>query len=970
MLRGTISPKMAKGLFVCITIILTFSAGVKYLALATTISNTTNYASQAQKTYQEAIELARAGHYDDALPLFERAMKQDPTDIHIKADYILCLVWKGSYKKATLFYSKFEKDLRPVSYLPRNIAKAFYDVGDYTKSKELYLLAMKYNKNDTEAFKGLIYSLCRLEEYDKANNFILGKKGVFDEVSLLYLQAHVFKNQGRCLEAYYLYSKLLKREVVQSRLLKEIQDGRRETITCLKEEGLFSLLKQLKHVSEKSPEAKMVYIVALIDGKHYAEAIEEFEVSGINPDKAPYIFLLEIAWAYFKEKDYEISIDLYENILKRLPELPQAQIGLAYNLGAIGEFEEAHALVNKALQQKAVYIDALFAQAFIFEKEGKFLDAIKAYDQILSLHPNNRMAPKLKIRALSDLGARTYAIDLFRRLDIEDEYFMETLIGDTAVDRIEWKEPDEAMKILKEQLQLNPDNFRARCDYILALREKEDMLEIIHQFKIIEKSEKPIPYWITRAVADAYLYLEKPYEALKFYKVTLEKKPDDFKATMGLFYTYQEIRDWDNGEKTWQKIKGWFNRPDIDKWDRLEAIGARGWYLGYGDRLAEVQAYFKSYLDKAGSNAGLRAGLGHVYLWRGWPRLAWEELKIAHTLDPKHIDAQNGIVMALNDLNYKKEARKLADELYKKYYKNKHFQDVYKNLKVEDMRELWTDFAFIVEDPGDSEYWFTAKLTEPLTPLVSIYQETHWKWATFQEEEVYWRRIGLGSKWIVHPELIWDQAVSFDYIEGGDFGYRSEFQWFPNDHLKMTLLYDSYSLDIPFHARVTGVEAQTGKIGLLYHESDLRHMGLWATVNWYDDDNTNYYWQALFNQNLINTPDFKIRCQIDVWYGGNEKTDVAYFSPHREFNPSVTAILQWVHYMMYEKAFKSNVYLTIGPYKQTGYDYYPTGGVTYEQLIDLSKKTALVWNVSWHRRVYDGVQTEVWSGYVGLRKNF
>lgn len=953
-----------------ITIILTLFAGFRYLALAVIISNTTSYASQTQDIHQKATELVRAGNYDDALPLFEQAMKQDPINIYIKADYIVCLVWKGSYKKATLFYSKFEKDLRPVSYLPRNVAKAFYEIGNYTKSKELYLLAMKYNENDTEAFKGLIYSLCKLKKYKKANKLISKKKGVFDEIFLLPLQAHVFKNQGRCLEAYRLYSKLLERKVVQSSLLKEIQDGRREAITCLKEEELFSLLKQLKDISEESPEAKMAYITALIDGKHYAEAIEEFEVSEISPDKAPFLFLLEMAWAYFKEKKYQKSINLYQNILKRSPKLPQAQIGLAYNLGATREFKEARALIKKALAQKAFYIDALFAQAFILEKEGKFLEAIRTYDQILSLRPDNRIAPKLKIRALSDLGARTYAIDLSQRLSIEEKDFIENLIGDTAVNRIEWKEPNEAIKILKEQLRLDPDNFRARCDYILALREKEEMLEIIQQFKIIEESEKPIPYWITRTVADAYLYLEKPYEALKYYKATLEKKPDDFKATLDLFYTYQEIRDWDNAERTWQKIKGWLDRPDIDEWDRLEAIAARGWYLGYGDKLAEAQTYFKSYLDKAGSNAWLRTGLGHVYLWRGWPRLALEELKIAHTLDPKSVDAQNGIIMALNDLNYKKEARKLADELYKKHYKDKHVQDVYKDLKIEDMPALWTDFAFIVEDPGASEYWFSAKLTEPLTPLVRMYQETHWKKASYLGEEVYWRRLGLGAEWIVHPELIWDQAVSFDYMEGGDFGYRSELQWFPNDHLKTALLYNSFSLDIPFRARVTGVEAQTGKIGLIYYESDLRHMGLWATINWYDDDNTNYNWRAFFDQKLVNTSNFKIRCQMNVWYARNEKTDVAYFSPHSEFNPSLTAILQWTHYMRYERAFKSNIYLTIGPYKQYGYDYYPIGGATYEQLIDLSKKTALIWNVSWHRRVYDGVQTDAWSGYVGLRKNF
>ena len=144
----------------------------------------------------------------------------------------------------------------------------------------------------------------------------------------------------------------------------------------------------------------------------------------------------------------------------------------------------------------------------------------------------------------------------------------------------------------------------------------------------------------------------------------------------------------------------------------------------------------------------------------------------------------------------------------------------------------------------------------------------------------------------------------------------------------------------------------------------------WSTVNLYDDDNTNYGWRAFFNQGIFNTPSFKIRGQLDLWYGRNEKTDVGYFSPRSELNPTFTGIFHWWHYKRYDRAFRSHIYLTVGSYKQSGFDYMAVGSATYEQLIDLSRKNAIMWNLSWHYRVYDGEPTKAWSGYVALRKKF
>ena len=61
---------------------------------------------------------------------------------------------------------------------------------------------------------------------------------------------------------------------------------------------------------------------------------------------------------------------------------------------------------------------------------------------------------------------------------------------------------------------------------------------------------------------------------------------------------------------------------------------ARGWYFIYQDKLKEAQDYFDNCLKQAGLDSGFRAGLGQAYYFRGWPRQALEQFRIAGMSTP------------------------------------------------------------------------------------------------------------------------------------------------------------------------------------------------------------------------------------------------------------------------------------------------------------------------------------------------
>jgi len=119
-------------------------------------------AAQAKVDYEEALKRIRAGRNAEALPLLEQALKVMPDDRHLQGDYVLCLVWTGDYQKAIEFYSTHEKELRQLRYVPRNMAKAYYELREYTKALELYRLGSAYDPKDEEAFKGIVYTQLRM----------------------------------------------------------------------------------------------------------------------------------------------------------------------------------------------------------------------------------------------------------------------------------------------------------------------------------------------------------------------------------------------------------------------------------------------------------------------------------------------------------------------------------------------------------------------------------------------------------------------------------------------------------------------------------------------------------------------------------------------------------------------------------------------------------------------------------------
>ena len=733
-------------------------------------------AVQAREDYRDALQRIQAGRNDEALPLLERALKALPDDRHLLADYILCLSWTGQQQKAVDLFKLHEKELRTIPYVPRHVARAYYDLWEYPRALEFYRLGWSYDRSDEEAFKGVVFSCLRL-----------------------------------------------------------------------------------------------------------------------------------------------------------------------------GDTDGAHRAIEKAEQEKVL--------------------------------------PDATI-----LSMRKFAADLYgvRR---HDEPGLESTDPEagrivSALHKIRWEQYDAAITELQTILEKDPGNEAARGDLVVALARAERMTEALEQYAILKQTGKPLPWWVSEAAGDAHLYLRKPEEAETCYRKALEGNPDNpFKAQLGLAYTYTDLRMWDRADETWRRIDSTLEerRRRFDETtsvkerkqylaDRNSAIVAKGWYLLSQDKLKEAEAYFDDYLSDAAANTNLRSGLAHAYLWRQWPRRAQEQFEVARELDPKDRKGLTGLGWTLRELNYKREAIALADDMRRRYPRDLAVKDLWETLQVDGMWHLQPEFRFVKEFSGATEYGLSLLLEKPITPLFALYARVQrieaWDDSDGGTDRNDWNRAGFGFRWIVLPELVWWMGFGFDVVEGDDFGVDTRLQWRPTDPLIVTAEYSSFALNVPIRPASRGVTADSASLDVRYVESDLREYGIGGGAQWFSDDNVYTYGTARYNQNLYNHPDVKIRGGIEAYYGTYSKQDVDYYSPKYEWSLLLTPSIQWVNFIRYERKSLSAVYLRAGVGGEDGYSTYPVGGITFEQTYVHSKTLDLTAGVSYDLRIYDGDYTHVLGLYLVLNWYF
>ncbi len=697
-------------------------------------------------------------------------------------------------------------------------------------------------------------------------------------------------------------------------------------------------------------------------------------------------YTIALVWA----GEYDKAVAYYQAHEGDLSQVGYLHKNIAKALYELRHFAKARELYALGWQADPRDAEAFKGLIFSSARLEKYAEAVQAWERARREQlVDAAILGDMKVFLLQHMGASGDAYQTARQQGIRDEALLTRLQGDIAVNRLRWDEIDQALAILEAQLARNPENLRARGDYIVALRQKDRMAEVLQQYEMYKQHGKDIPHWVHEAVADAYLYLRQPAKAAELYRLVLTQHPEEpFEPLKGLFYAQVELRQWRAAAATLEQLEEFL---DIRKkrlqdkyfsveqallfaYQHNEGLRLQGLFMLYEDKNRQAQEYFTGMLAQAGLFTGFRNGLGQAYYYQQQTRKALEQYKISLGIDEKDKDARIGMAYALNTLNYKQDARKLAKELYQKYPTNYHVQNLYETLQVEDSPYLSFDYYFTREFQGAVEHYLVSEVNAALSPIFRIFTQLVWQMGQNLAEEngqqSTWNRLGAGFDWIVFPTLTLRQAVSFDYTKGEEVGSYTKVVWTPDDPWKVTAEFDSFSLMLPIRARAADIMAKRATFGVTRTPSDVREYGLGLATNMFTDTNRNYDCGVFFKQRVYNHPDVKVWAGLQGGYSRYTRQDVDYFSPMFVYSAMFTPIVHWIHYHYYDRFYRTSVYPRVGLTKQYNYDFYPVGGLTLEQTLIWSKKFSLTANVSYDLRVYDGVYSHVLGAYVGFKKYF
>ncbi|MFZ5801066.1 MAG: tetratricopeptide repeat protein, partial [Candidatus Omnitrophota bacterium] len=340
---------------------------------------------------------------------------------------------------------------------------------------------------------------------------------------------------------------------------------------------------------------------------------------------------------------------IYAKTLRDSPGNISAQLGICRVSIIQKDFAQAGAILNVILKNDPKNIEALFCKGALLESQREFFKAFQLYENILQIYPESRVAKNLKYRSLMDLGCNSLARDMLKNSgDAVDPEIYQMLLGNEAMVRLWWEEPDSALKEINRNLEyaksaistlpVEKNRFLARSyqDRLLALRQKEEMYDLEREAAMLKELNIGDAPWVRVSVADAKLYGRKPEEARQIYEELLARgwDPPQGNTRMAIYHADIEMGKYKAAEAVLAGLDRELAPQIIERGElrdnlRKEEVAIdRGWGLAYQDRLAEANRYAEDLLSRAPYNSGVRSLLAQIYLWRGWPRRSSQEFAV------------------------------------------------------------------------------------------------------------------------------------------------------------------------------------------------------------------------------------------------------------------------------------------------------------------------------------------------------
>ncbi len=336
------------------------------------------------KLYHQALEMARSGDFNRALPLLSNLSREYPRIPRYQYDYLLVLLWAGKNDQVLHLSQQIKTETAP-DYVLATIARAARNTEQFSKAERLYRILLRRRPQQADYMTGLASvlidqhktsearkllnkllsshpdntdALMVLAYAEESDNDYLAASKIYEKVlhlklnykpaikGLVYAQSatksfdlayqnallyrHTFSDQDWLKLHWDLAAKLIRWGEIPTEQNKWRYAETHYAITRIKEN--LKMLDQMQLPDEEIWKNRAYFdlLVAYRDCKKMAEAINLYQQLKQNQIKLPAYATIAAADAFLYAEQPTKARDLYLDVLKEIPNSYNAQQSLVY----------------------------------------------------------------------------------------------------------------------------------------------------------------------------------------------------------------------------------------------------------------------------------------------------------------------------------------------------------------------------------------------------------------------------------------------------------------------------------------------------------------------------------------------------------------------------------------------------------------------------------------------------------------
>lgn len=693
---------------------------------------------------------------------------------------------------------------------------------------------------------------------------------------------------------------------------------------------------------------------------NYQEVIRLHQALPPEALPLPRAALAAAARAYRDDRQWPMALSLYREGKHRYPGDSTFTLGETLVLADSGDANEALDRAAALIAQAPNNANSYLVQSYAYRLNQQPYAALQAATRAYSMAPNNPSVADEYIEALRAAGLTDAALRTAEaHPGVVSAERMHVLKGDRAAEltrlatrpsRQEAGRFDVADRALAayehlatdpsaQQLDTPAQAVRGRIDRLIALHSRAQMSDIINEYEALQSEGVEVPHYALGHVASAYLDQQQPEKAAELYLAMLNNEQAihaDASVRLshqsGLFYSFVESERFDlaqnaisqavDEQPAFRRVKG-SPLPQPNELN-LAATEQAALAAFYADDTPKAQASLEHLVEQAPGHSGLRSSLAEVYLGRGWPRRAEEELKLAETYTPLALEVVSEQAKTAMNLQEWRQAEALIQNVASRYPENAQVRRLVRDWERHNRAELYVSGqkGLASDSPvtGDGDLRLDAVLyTPPIGYNWRGFAGGGYATAEFEGEDSNFHWYRAGAEWRSRNLTAEIEASSNHYGQGAKVGARAQVTYDLSDQWQVGGQAAFRSREVPLRALANNITSNRIDAYVRWRQNERREWRLTVSPSRFSDGNRRIEGLISGRERLHTAPHLKLDALLDISASHNTRNDVPYYSPRADLAVLPALALTHTLHRRYDHVLEQRFMAGAGIYAQRGH---------------------------------------------------